>query len=128
MFYEEILKGGLLITLMRVVHAEQLEQLQRKVFPALADDELLHAEQYRKHLEIFPVGQFVALNGELVVGATTTMRYHFNKRQPEQHTFKQVMGEGWLTTHEPDGKWLYGVDVSVHPDYRKKGIAKSLYR
>lgn len=128
MFYEEILKGGLLITLMRAVHAEQLEQLQRKVFPALADDELLHAEQYRKHLEIFPEGQFVALNGEQVVGATTTMRYHFNKRKPEQHTFKEVMGGGWLTTHEPEGKWLYGVDVSVHPDYRKKGIAKSLYR
>ena len=106
MFYEEILKGGLLITLMRAVHAEQLEQLQRKVFPALADDELLHAEQYRKHLEIFPEGQFVALNGELVVGATTTMRYHFNKRQPEQHTVKQVMGERWLTMHYYDGQWL----------------------
>ena len=38
------------------------------------------------------------------------------------------MGGGWFTTHEPNGEWLYGLDLSVHPDYRSKGIAKALYR
>ena len=29
--------------------------------------------------------------------------------------------------HKPDGKWLYGVELSVHPDYRRRGIARALY-
>ncbi|MEO6169115.1 MAG: GNAT family N-acetyltransferase [Chitinophagales bacterium] len=126
--YQEILSSGISIVNTHDEHAQQLEALQKKVFPSLAEDELLHANQYIKHLELFPEGQFVALDGEKVIGATTSMRYHYDFNQPEHHTFKEVMGGGWLTTHEPDGEWLYGIDVSVDPDYRKMGIAKALYR
>jgi len=113
---------------MLATHAEQLETLQRIVFPSLAEEELLHAEQYKKHIELFPEGQFVALDGDKVIGATSTIRYHFNAGSNEHHTFYEVMGGGWFTTHEPDGEWLYGMDVSVHPAYRGKGIARALYK
>lgn len=109
-------------------HAEQLEALQRIVFPNLAEEELLHAEQYKKHVELFPEGQFVALDGDKVVGATSTIRYHFDIDHQEHHTFYEVMGGGWFTTHDPKGEWLYGMDISVHPDYRGKGIARALYK
>ena len=113
---------------MQQAHAEQLEALQYIVFPTLAEEEILHAEQYKKHIEIFPEGQFVALDGNKVIGATSSIRYHFNADANEHHTFFEIMGGGWFTTHEPNGDWLYGMDVSVHPDYRSKGIAKALYR
>jgi len=127
-FYEEILDSGILITRTREEHAEQLEALQRKVFQSLAEKEILHAAQYKKHIEIFPEGQFVALDQEKVAGATTTMRYHYDLAHPKHHTFSGVMGGGWLTTHEPNGEWLYGIDMGVDPSYRKMGIAKALYR
>ena len=113
---------------MQAEHAEQLEVLQHIVFPTLAEEEILHADQYKKHIEIFPEGQFVALDGDKVIGATSTIRYHFMLNDIQHHTFFEIMGGGWFTTHEPDGEWLYGMDVSVHPDYRSKGIAKALYR
>lgn len=128
MSYHEKLKSGIDIVPMQQEHAFQLEALQHKVFPNLAEEEILHAEQYKKHLEIFPEGQFVALDGEKVVGATTTMRYRYDIKNPEPHTFSEIMGGGWLTTHDPEGEWLYGIDVSVDPEYRKMGIAKALYR
>lgn len=128
MFYEEVLTGGILVTHTQSAYAIQLESLQRIVFPLLAENELLHAEQYKRHLQVFPEGQFIALDGEQVVGATTTMRCFFNRSHPRHHTFSEVMGGGWLTTHDPQGDWLYGIDVSVHPGYRKRGIAKALYR
>ncbi|MBX7108425.1 MAG: GNAT family N-acetyltransferase [Chitinophagales bacterium] len=127
-YYEDILAGGIRIINTGFIHAVSLEALQRKVFPTLAEDELLHADQYIKHMEIFPEGQFVALYGEQVVGATTSIRYHYDIQNPEHHTFQEVMGGGWLTTHEKDGEWLYGIDVSVDPSFRKMGIAKALYR
>lgn len=126
--YTEVLPSGIIIANMLPVHAAPLEALQRMVFTALAEEELLHTDQYKKHLEVFPEGQFVALDNDKVIGATTSMRYHYDIENPEPHTFQEVMGGGWLTTHETDGEWLYGIDVSVHPSYRKMGIAKALYR
>ncbi|HYV93094.1 MAG TPA: GNAT family N-acetyltransferase [Chitinophagales bacterium] len=128
MNYPEVLPSGILIAHMFKEHCVLLEALQHKVFPHLAEEEILHAEQYKRHLEIFPEGQFVALDAEKVVGATTTMRYHYDLNHQHHHTFSEVMGGGWLTTHDPKGEWLYGIDVSVDPDYRKMGIAKALYR
>lgn len=113
---------------MQTEHAEQLEALQYIVFPTLAEEEILHAAQYKKHVELFAEGQFIALDGDKVIGATSTIRYHFNLNDNEHHTFFEIMGGGWFTTHEPYGEWLYGMDVSVHPDYRSKGIARALYR
>jgi GNAT superfamily N-acetyltransferase len=125
--YKETLLSGIVITEMKAEHAEQLEALQRIVFPNLAEEELLHAEQYKKHVQLFPEGQFTALDGDKIVGATSTIRYHFDINNQQHHTFMEVMGGGWFTTHEPNGDWLYGMDVSVHPDYRGQGIAKALY-
>ncbi len=126
--YKEILSSGIEIIPMKSEHAQQLGVLQHIVFPTLAEEEILHADQYKKHIEIFPEGQFVALDGDKVIGATSSIRYHFDINKKEHHSFFEIMGGGWFTTHEPNGEWLYGMDVSVHPNYRSKGIAKALYR
>lgn len=115
------------ITPTRAHHAKALEALQYVVFPTLAEDEILHEAHYLKHLDIFPEGQLVALDGDRVIGGTTTMRYHFDIEHPVHHTFSETVAGGWLTNHDPEGEWLYGIDVSVHPDYRGRGIAKSFY-
>jgi GNAT superfamily N-acetyltransferase len=93
----------------------------------LAADELFRAPHYRKHIELFPAGQFVALDGEHVVGMTSTIRYKIDFEHPE-HTFSELLEGGWMTSHDPDGDWLYGMDMGTHPDYRKRGIARGLYR
>jgi len=126
--YNKIISSGIRITMMQPEHADQLEALQHLVFPNLAEEEIFHAPQYLKHLEIFPEAQFVALDNDKVVGATTSMRYHFDVNDQSHHTFFEIMGGGWLTTHNPHGEWLYGLDLGVDPAYRSKGIAKELYR
>lgn len=32
-----------------------------------------------------------------------------------------------LTKHDPSGTTLYGLDISVHPDWRGRGVMRSLY-
>lgn len=124
---DEIVSGNIRITQTRPEHAAALEALQYIVFPELAEDEILHEAHYLKHLEIFPEGQLVALDGDKVIGGTTTMRYNMDPDHPAQHTFSETVAGGWLTTHDPNGEWLYGIDVSVHPDYRNRGIARAFY-
>ena len=148
--YRRVLPNGLVIASARPEHADALEALQLVVFPTLADEERFKARHYRRHLELFPEGQFVGLDGDRVVAATATIRLHFDFDPPsladspassgetvpkrpsaakagKTHTFADIIQGGWLTSHEPDGDWLYGADIGVHPDYRGRGLALALY-
>lgn len=110
-------------------HAETLAELQRLVFPTLDPAERFEAAHYRRHLEVFPEGQFVALAAgppETPVGATTTLRLDFDLAEP-RHTFPEILGGLSLCAHDPDGEWLYGADVGVDPAWRRRGIARALY-
>jgi GNAT superfamily N-acetyltransferase len=109
-------------------HADALEELQRIVFPTLAPAERFLAAHYKKHIELFPDGQLCVVETSVgrVVGMTSTIRMDFDFAHPG-HTFADIIQGGWLTSHQPDGAWLYGADIGTHPDYRKRGIARALY-
>ena len=126
MWYYRKLADGLVVLHTHAEHAPQLEELQRICFPTLDDAERFKAPHYLKHLELFADGQFVVVDGDRVVGATTTLRLHFDFDHVD-HTFADIIQGGWLTSHEPSGDWLYGADVGVHPDYRGRGLATALY-
>ncbi len=125
-YYKEI-PGGIVVRHMQVSDALQLEELQKIVFPTLAEDELIRADHYLRHLEVFPEGQFVISFGGRVIGMTTTMRTNFDFVN-YHHTFKETIGGGWLTNHNPEGEWLYGLDMGLLPEFRGKGLARILYR
>ncbi len=120
------LPNGLVVLNARPEHAEQLEELQRVCFPTLDDAERFTAAHFLKHQELFAAGQLVALDGDRVIGATATLRLHFDPARGK-HTFADVIQGGWLTSHEPSGDWLYGADISTHPNYRGRGIGRALY-
>lgn len=120
------LPGGFTLHRTQPHHCTQLEQLQHACFPTLADEQRFKAKHYRRHLEIFPEGQFVVLDGDRVVGATTTIRLDFDFAHIN-HTFDEIIDGGWLTSHNPEGAWLYGADIGTHPLYRGRGIASALY-
>ncbi len=111
-------------------HIPELVRLQRINFPTLTEGELLTEAKYHKHLALFPAGQFVALalvkGKSIPVGSTSTFRVNFDFDHI-QHTFLDVVANGWLTNHDPQGEWLYGADMSVHPDFRGMRIGRRLY-
>ncbi len=116
------------ITQSRPDLVDQLEAVQRACFPTLAEDEIITARHYAAHIEIFPEGQLCVLNpaGEVVACSTdfrTTVDFeHF------EHRYIDAVDHNWLGNHDPEGDWLYGADIGVLPAYRRRGIAKMLYR
>jgi GNAT superfamily N-acetyltransferase len=120
--------NGLAVVHTAPAHADALEDLQNLVFPTLVPEERFRAPHYRKHLELFPDGQFCVVEEATgrVVGMTSTIRMDFDFAHPN-HTFADVIQGGWLTSHDPQGPWLYGADLGTHPDFRRRGIARALY-
>ena len=67
-------------------HAAGIEQLQAEVYGADPQDwdDMMTAEKVLTHLQLFPEGQYVAIDNETdrVVGMTVSMRIAFDPSQP----------------------------------------------
>ncbi len=111
-------------------YAQPMEELTGIVYgiDPRDDDKCLNADHYRHHLAVFPEGQFVAVDTETnqVVGLTLGMRTNRGPHNPMIAQWWDVIGQGWFTTHEPHGEWMYGVESAVHPDYRGAGVGSRL--
>jgi len=122
-----MLDENIVVVNIRAEYAEELEKLQELCYPTLNPGEHIRAKHYLKHLEIFPEGQIMVLAGKKAIGSTSTLRTNFDFRNGEHRGYWEAIGEGWLTTHEPYGEWLYGADLVSHPEFRRRGISKLLY-
>jgi GNAT superfamily N-acetyltransferase len=117
----------IIITNTRPEHLAALAAHQRICYPTLADYELMAEEHFASHLRLFPEGQHVALDGDRVVGQSSTFRIG-GETVFAPHTFHDIQAGGYFTNHDPCGEWLYGADMSTHPDYRGRGLASKMYR
>lgn len=118
--------SDLMIETIKPEHAEELEALQRICLPTLAEEEYLLKKHFLKHSELFPEGNFVAKIDGIIVGLGSGFLCPFDFEHP-QHRYKEFVDDGFYTNHDPDGDWYYGSDISVHPDYRRRGIGGKLY-
>ena len=91
----------------------------------------INPDAVAEQLERFPIGQFVAVTyedgAEKVIGMATTM---ITSRSPDHDPLPwyDVIGSFGLRNHDPEGDWLYGVEIAVHPDYQRNGVASALYK
>jgi GNAT superfamily N-acetyltransferase len=90
-----------------------------------------HTGFVAQQLERFAEGQFVAVvregGRERVVGTSTTLRTARAPTEPPL-PWREAIGDYGIPTHDPDGAWLYGVEIAVHPAFQRRGIASALYR
>lgn len=112
--------------------AEECASLQPLCYPTLEPAEQFSAAHFAKHVQLFPEGQFMAVEVATgrVVGTTAGFLTHFDRIDPDHfkhHTFFEAIDGGWLTKHNPRGNYYYGVDMCVHPDLRGRGIARMLH-
>ncbi len=84
------------------------------------------AEMLRGQITQFPEGQFVAEHGERIVGYCATFRVA-GETALAPHTWTEITGGGFASRHDPQGDWLYGMDVCVDPDFRGLRVGRRLY-
>lgn len=101
--------------------------LQRACFPLPFPEDLLwKPEHLRRHLRVFPEGQFVATEGENLIASCTNLIIT-EENWLAHRNWEETVGGHFLNEHDPKGTTLYGVDISVHPNARMRGVARRLY-
>jgi predicted amidohydrolase/GNAT superfamily N-acetyltransferase len=83
-------------------------------------------KKYVAMLKVFKEGQICIEDNGKVIAAAFSVVVEYDKFGDE-HTYDEITGNAYLTTHDPNGDVLYGVDVFVDPNYRNLRLGRRLY-
>lgn len=111
---------------LRNIKHEDFDEIIRLSLECFPNMEPWTKDQLNSHLSIFPKGQFcIEYNGK-IIGSCSSLIVDFDEYEDE-HTFNEISDNGYIRNHDPEGKNLYGIDVMVHPDFRRMKIGRRLY-
>ena len=85
------------------------------------------ADTIRGQINAYPEGVFIATLNDKVVGYCATIRLPEAKIMAP-HNWREITGDGFGSTHDIDGEWLYGYEVCVDPEIRGYRIGQRFYR
>lgn len=97
--------------------------LARRVYPK---EPPYSRAQIRGQINAFPQGQFVVTYDGEVVGYAATFIVA-EKLALSDHTWEAITGGGFAARHDPEGDWLYGMEVCVDRSRRRLRIGQRLY-
>lgn len=83
-------------------------------------------EQLSRLIKKFPEGQICIEDNGKPVAVALSLIIDFSLFG-DQHSYDQIVGNGTFKSHDPDGDYLYGIDVSVDPEYQGMRLGRRLY-
>ncbi|MEM9774292.1 MAG: GNAT family N-acetyltransferase [Chloroflexota bacterium] len=108
--------------------APKVDNLSSLCFPGMPNDERYLEEDLVIMAELFPEGSIVAINefNQNVVGFGAGIFIDLDWRKLPD-TEEELLGDNGLANHNPNGKFYFGAEFCVHPDYRGQGIGRKIY-
>ncbi len=107
---------------------DAIVRLNQQSYPDPAEGDVVWRRRHvESHLRIFADGQWVATDGDEVVAAATSIVVSLGRDPYRDHTWVGITDDGMLSSHDPFGDTLYGVDMTVCTDHRGRGLARKLY-
>ncbi|MGD9385354.1 MAG: GNAT family N-acetyltransferase [Thioalkalispiraceae bacterium] len=103
---------------------DMIKQIMDRVYPGMGGG--WARKKYLAMLKVFPEGQICIEDNGTPVAAAFAVIVDYDKFGDE-HTYDEITGNAYLTTHDPKGDVLYGVDIFVDPDYRDMRLGRRLY-
>ena len=82
--------------------------------------------KFRSILKTFPEGQICIEDDGKVIAAAFAVVVDYDKFG-DKHTYMEITGNIYATTHDPKGDVLYGIDVFADPEYRNMRLGRRLY-
>jgi predicted amidohydrolase/GNAT superfamily N-acetyltransferase len=110
----------------RNARADDIPAIQAVMRRAYPDMPIYSAANIQGQISGFAAGQFVAQYGDEIVGYAACFRIA-GELALQAHSWAEITGGGYASRHDPEGEWLYGMEVCVHPDWRGLRIGQRLY-
>jgi len=82
--------------------------------------------EVRGQINNFTSGCFVAVLDDEIVGYCASIRVR-ERRAFAPHSWREITGSGFGSTHDAKGDWLYGYEMCVDPKVRGKRLGRRLY-
>lgn len=102
---------------------EGISDLVERVYPEMPP---YPKDMLRGQINNFPGGHFVAELDNQIVGYCATIRVSQEKALGK-HTWHEITGGGYASTHEEDGEYLYGYEICVDSKLRRFRIGQRFY-
>lgn len=83
-------------------------------------------KNFKAQVNTFPEGQICIEDRGAVVAFAISVIVDYDQFG-DKHSYDEITGDAYLTTHDPNGNVLYGVEVIVSPDYRGMRLGRRLY-
>lgn len=116
-------KAQLVIRKARPGDVKGIARLVKRAYPEM---ETYPTRALKGQMSNFPEGQFVVeAEGEIVGYAASFMIKEEVALTP--HNWASITGGGYASRHNPNGDWLYGMEVCVDPTKRRLRIGERLY-
>lgn len=98
----------------------------KAAYPDYPTESFLTQRHYEMQLKYFPEGQFVAVCQGKIIGYANSVIVNID--DDFWYRVDEITGADTFSTHNPDGDTLYGADMAVHPDFRRKNVSSLLYK
>jgi predicted amidohydrolase/ribosomal protein S18 acetylase RimI-like enzyme len=108
---------------LRLSDYEDVKEIMDRVYPSMG---AWTRDQFASMIARFPEGQICIDDKGRVVAAALSLIMDY-QRFGDKHSYRQIAGDGHLRNHNPNGDYLYGIDVFVHPDYQGLRLGRRLY-
>jgi predicted amidohydrolase/ribosomal protein S18 acetylase RimI-like enzyme len=116
-------KQKLVVRKAKIADIQAIQALSTKIYPNIPP---YSVDVLRGQLNNFPEGQFVAIYDNRVIGYCASIRITEAKAL-SKHSWREITGNGFGSTHVADGEYLYGMEIFVDPEYRGLKIGERLY-
>ncbi len=84
-------------------------------------------EEFAVLIDQFPEGQICIEDKGRVIAAALAIIVNAEEFEKRRHTYEDVVTGGDMSSHDPEGDALYGVDIFVDPEYRGLRLGRRLY-
>lgn len=117
-------KPTLVIRNAELAGVPEIAALSRRVY---GEKEASSEDEIRGQINNFAEGQYVAEYEGKTVGYCATF---IIGEEPvmRPHSWMEITGGGFASRHDPDGDYLYGMEVSVDPSARRLRIGQRFYK
>ena len=103
---------------------DDIRELQDAIYQRVGGT--LPFKQFKAQISTFPDGQICIDDKGKVVAVALSVIVDY-EQFGDKHTYEDITGDAYITTHDPTGDVLYGVVVLVSPGYRGLRLGSRLY-